>query len=242
MVKRKNPSTKGKEKRDRKKYRDVDTSPDGIQNTPWPTRYVANAVCVDEVGRGALMGPMCIGACYIHEGFDPRGVHDSKLLKEHEREAIYERVKNDPKVTWHVEFVWQGEIDEYHLGEAWHRGIQRAVHTIRTQVPNVETLVMDGNNAPRVDLPCVCEPKADSTFVGVALAAVMAKVTRDRYMVEHSNDFGPDFKEIMASGKGYAHSKRHLELIRSGKATPMHRKSFGTYRISLIRKVNLPKQ
>lgn len=227
--------------KDRKKYRNALTSPLGIDKCPWPTKHVPNAICLDEVGRGALMGPMCIGACVILDGFDPTGIHDSKKLREHEREAIFERVKNDPHLIWHVEYIPHDEIDEYRLSEAWNRGMIRAIEKIRTKYPKATHVIVDGNAIPHSDLETICEPKADSVYIGVALAAIMAKVVRDRYMVQHSNDYGEEFRVIMHNGKGYTHSKTHMDLIHAGKATPIHRKSFAPYRDYLIPKLNLPK-
>lgn len=230
----------------KKKYRTYETHKLGINKIAWPTKIVEGAIYVDEVGRGAWMGPLTLGACYLLPGFNSSGVHDSKLLKEHERLALYNRLQKDPNLIWHVEDVSNTEIDEVKMGKAWHIGVQRCVtkliEKLALQKITPTYVVIDGTNANSdISLPIICEAQADSKYIGVAVASNLAKVHRDTYLVARSSEF-PEFRDIMVQGKGYAwKSPIHADLIKNGIFTELHRKSFDPLRTALIPKVIMPK-
>lgn len=211
----------------RRKFRNAITNPLGLNSIAWPSERVEDAIYVDEVGRGCWMGPMCIGAVFLLPGFDASGAHDSKLLKEHEREALYEKWSVDPNLVWHVDFIPNTEIDDFFIVNSWMRGVKRAVDAVSAKLSKPASIVViDGDMDLKIDLPTKCEPKADSKYVGVAVASIMAKVVRDRYMVEKAKDYPEEFQAIMTQGKGYAWLPIHRQLVESGKYTDLHRKSF----------------
>jgi ribonuclease HII len=230
-------------KKDRKLYRDQSTHPDGLkfegELNPWPSVSIASneySIYVDEAGMGCLAGPLHIGGTVLLPGFAMQGIHDSKLLKEHEREKRYDELLICPQMLHHVEIVSNVEIDKMHLGQAWRYGIRKLVKNLIQQVKDkypqmkLTQIILDGNKTvDDIDLPVHPHPKADRLFAGVAAASILAKVSRDRYMISVAPQY-PGFDEIFAHGQGYMHSVKHSDLIKAGKYTDLHRKSYNPLR------------
>jgi ribonuclease HII len=227
-----------------KHYRSEETNPYGIARTPWPSQQetkeskesppAEGCLYIDEAGRGAWAGPLAIGIIYLPGDFDRAhlpGMHDSKLLHEHERLLRYHTIKHCSHLMWHVEQVPREIIDEMHMGQAWRWGIQQAIDHLLAKLeqdkrPIPRQCILDGDVQvyhPRVEIRAV--PKADSRYVGVAMASIMAKCSRDLYMKAIAPIYS-EFQEIFEKGKGYAHSARHRELILQGTFTDLHRLSF----------------
>jgi ribonuclease HII len=255
MGKRKNSS---ETKESKKKFRSIDSHPDGISNCPWPSTIVPNSICIDECGCGSYMGQLTIGAVYLKDGFDMKGIHDSKKLKEHEREKLSKELRSDPNIVYHVEHIFVEEFDTIGgLKYAWRLGCQRATDHLleKLKLENIfpNKIILDGNKTFEHELPIECIEKADSIFVGVSAAAILAKVERDAQMVElasHflvlstspiSDEFKADarkqFEIILKNGKGYRHSKIHDDLIAQGIYTNLHRKTYNPLKSKLIPKV-----
>ncbi|MCL2595213.1 MAG: ribonuclease HII [Promicromonosporaceae bacterium] len=201
----------------------------------------ADAVLVagmDEVGRGALAGPVCVGVVVIGAttGEAPVGTADSKLLTAKAREVLAPRLRDWP-VAWAVGYAQPGEIDELGiiaaLRLAGQRALQQAAHTCARPI---DVVILDGAHdwlsrpeqgdlfdieapsAPRVRLMV----KADQTCSSVAAASVLAKVARDALLTELSEqhpEFGWD------SNKGYA-SAKHIAALRCLGPTEHHRRSW----------------
>jgi ribonuclease HII len=256
MGKRKNSSETPKVSK--KKFRTIDTHPDGIGGSPWPSLIVPNSICIDECGCGSFMGPLTIGAVYLKPGFEGKGIHDSKKLKPHEREKISRELKADPNIVYHVEHISNQEMDEIGgLKYAWRLGCQRATDHLleKLKLENIipTSIILDGNKTFEHDLPITCIEKADSIYVAVSSAAILAKTERDALMVEFASNFvvlsiGPisdefsedarkQFQIILKDGKGYRHSVIHDNLIKSGIYTNLHRKSYNPLKSKLIPKV-----
>jgi len=232
----------------RKFYRNQDTHPEGIMQSkhmnPWPPLELKDhehTIWVDEAGQGSWAGPLHIGATYILPGFNIKGIHDSKMLQEHERFVLYHRLINSPHIVYHVESVLPEEIDSPSIGTAWHNGTRRAVEKLmgklKERCPQVKItqVVVDGcKMIKKCPVPVKAISKADSMFVGVGAAAILAKVSRDLLMKELSQK--PEyekFKDIFSRGKGYCYSEEHRTLIDSGVYTDQHRKSFNPLRTYL---------
>jgi ribonuclease HII len=207
-------------------------------NIPWPKTTTDNelkeTIWIDEAGMGSWAGPLYIGAAYLLPEFNIIGIHDSKLLKPHERDKLYEELISSPYLVYHVESVSNAELDQVGgLGIAWRLGIRRAVASLVSKIeqkyPEVilKKAVLDGNKCVEdCKLPIVPVSKADQVFVGVSVAAILAKVSRDRYMVEIADNYSPDWKDIFQKGKGYRHSQNHSDLINQKKFTDLHRRSY----------------
>jgi ribonuclease HII len=217
--------TKANCKKDRKKYRNVLSHPNGLNGKEWPTAIEHNVAYLDEVGAGAWMGPLSIGGVIILPGFNLDGVHDSKLLKPHERDVIYKQAQNCPHIVYHVEHITNDELDELGgLGNAWHVGMSRCVDNLMKKHP-IDKIIVDGNKSFEHKIPMEYIIGADSIHVGVALASIMAKVERDNYMESIAHKY-PEFEKIIKNGKGYRYGPVHEDLIKQKIYTDLHRKTY----------------
>lgn len=223
-------------------YRNEQTHPSGIRNKKkdvmWPLvskdkERMEHTIWIDEAGMGSWAGPLHVAGTYILPGFDIKGIHDSKLLKIHERELLYMQLLKSPNVIHHVESITNVELDKVGgLGVAWRIGIRRVIDSIKKQVqerfPDVEltTVVLDGNKGvDGTSIPVVPVTKADQKHVGVGAASILAKVSRDQLMVHVAHKY-PEFEDIFIKGKGYWFSQTHSELVKSGVYTDLHRKTY----------------
>lgn len=215
--------------------RTPETHPLGIRhekmNVPWPPYETAefcltNTLWIDEAGMGSWAGPLHVAGVVLLPGFNIQGLHDSKLLKEKEREALFQELTTSPFLKFHVAVLSNEEIDEHRLGGAWRRGVEQVVTELSSQNPQITQAVLDGDKSvSNTPIPVTSIPKADRLFAGVAAASVLAKVSRDHFMTMMAPRY-PNFQTIFEKGKGYAHSAHHRTLIESGEFTDLHRKSF----------------
>ncbi len=184
-------------------------------------KYIAG---VDEVGRGPLAGPVCAAAVILPEDMVIEGVNDSKKISEKKREALYDEIIKNA-VAYSVAFVEPDVIDEINIRQATHLAMQKAVDGLS---PKADFLLIDGNDKIEfngVDGEYVV--KGDSTYECIAAASIVAKVTRDRYMVGMDEVY-PGYG--FAKNKGYG-TKIHMEGIREKGLTPLHRRSFITDKV-----------
>jgi len=228
-----------KRKLNPKKYRNQMTNPEGLKQNgklfPWPKLDVSEnstTMYIDEVGRGSWCGPMYICGVILLHGFNVLGIHDSKKLKEHEREQVYENIQRNvgKTILYYIEKITNEEIDQFKLQKAWKIGVQRVVDKLQkiSQEKNlpINHVILDGNVVVHdTSLPLEAVIAAELKYAGVAAASIIAKVERDRYMTEMAKKY-PEFHDIFAYGKGYAYNKSHRELIMKGIFTDLHRKSF----------------
>lgn len=178
-------------------------------------------VCgVDEVGRGPLAGPVCAAAVILPQDFTHPVLNDSKKLSERQRERIYEELAANSAVTWSVALLEPAEIDRINILEASREAMRRAVLTLSTPA---QAALIDGLPVPRFPLPQRALVKGDSLSLSIAAASVMAKVTRDRLMLELAERHPEYGFEVH---KGYP-TARHLEALARHGPTPAHRHSFG---------------
>jgi ribonuclease HII len=180
--------------------------------------YVAG---VDEVGRGCLAGPVVAASVVLDpDRYIPR-ISDSKTVTALERERLYERITRQA-VCWSVMAVAPREIDEVNIHQAGLRAMQRAVLSC---APLPDMVLVDGGRAFRVpELPMAqrCVVHGDARCTAIAAASIVAKVTRDRTMLElHRQDPRYGFDKH----KGYA-TREHLDAVARHGYSDMHRRSF----------------
>lgn len=179
---------------------------------------------VDEVGRGALFGPVVAAAAIL----DPRrriaGIDDSKKLTPMRREELAEKIRARA-LAWAVAEVLPERIDAWNIYQATRQAMQQAVAKLR---PAPGYVLSD---AVPLDLTLPCEPliRGDSRSVSIAAASILAKVHRDALMRSFDRQF-PGYG--LARHKGYA-TREHLECLRTLGPTSLHRKSFAPVRESL---------
>ncbi len=180
---------------------------------------------VDEVGRGPLCGAVVTAAVILDPARPIEGLNDSKKLTEARREALFPLIQ-ERALAWCIARAEVEEIDRLNILHATMLAMQRAVAGLNTQ----PTLVLvDGNRCPL--LPMRSEPvvKGDSRVPAIAAASILAKVARDREMLELDQQY-PGYG--IAGHKGYP-TPVHLAALRELGATPIHRRSFGPVRRAL---------
>ncbi|NRP26060.1 Ribonuclease HII [Aliiroseovarius sp. xm-m-379] len=173
---------------------------------------------VDEVGRGPLAGPVTAAAVILDPDHIPDGLNDSKKLTAKKREALFAEILNLADVS--IAHATVEEIDELNILYASHLAMERAVAGLSTPADH---LLIDGNMAPKgLTIPNETLVKGDSRSVSIAAASIVAKVTRDRIMVDLAQQFPGYGWETNA---GYP-SKIHKEGLSKLGITPHHRRSF----------------
>jgi len=174
---------------------------------------------VDEAGRGPLAGPVCAAAVILPEGAVIEGLDDSKKLTEKKREKLYDIIK-ETAVAYSVAYGTLEEIESVNILEATYLAMNRAIEGLNVKP---DFALIDGNRVPRgIKIPCETIVKGDSKSMSVAAASVLAKVTRDRLMLEYDKKY-PEYN--FKKHKGYG-TKEHTELIKQYGPCEIHRLSF----------------
>ena len=173
---------------------------------------------VDEAGRGPLAGPVCAAAVILPRNCVIPGLNDSKKLTEKKREALYD-VIIDSAVSCGIAFATVEEIEEHNILAATFMAMNRAIAQL---APRPELALIDGNRNTDIRLPSRCIVGGDGKCADIAAASVLAKVTRDRYMLQMAEQY-PEYG--FEKHKGYG-TKAHYEAIRQYGPSPVHRPSF----------------
>lgn len=173
---------------------------------------------IDEVGRGPLAGPVVAGAVILPKDSCILYVNDSKKLSETKREELYDVIM-DEAVSVGLGFVDNIRIDEINILQATYEAMRQAISKLD---PGPDLLLNDAVTIPGVDIKQVPIIKGDAKSISIASASIVAKVTRDRLMVEYDKKY-PEYD--FASNKGYG-SAGHIEAIKKYGPTPIHRRSF----------------
>ncbi len=184
--------------------------------------HVPGAAGADEVGRGPLAGPVVAAAVILPEGFDVSGIDDSKKLDPKAREALYDRIQAG-SIYW-IERAEPDEIDRINILWASMAAMERALAALSSP-PNY--IYIDGNRLPN-SMRCEGEAviKGDGKYACIAAASILAKVYRDRLMVEYAAEY-PEYG--FDRHFGYP-TPEHLEALRTHGPCPIHRRSFGPVR------------
>lgn len=173
---------------------------------------------VDEAGRGPLAGPVCAAAVILPEGCIIEGVNDSKKLTEKKRDALFD-VIIETAVSCSIAFGTVEEIERDNILAATMNTMKRAVEGLSVKA---DYAMIDGNRLPPLDIPAECIVKGDAKSMSVAAASILAKVSRDRLMLEYAEKY-PQY--AFEKHKGYG-TKLHIEKILEYGECPIHRPSF----------------
>ncbi len=177
------------------------------------------AVCgIDEAGRGPLAGPVCAAACILPQDLQIEGLNDSKKLSAKKREALYDIITKQA-IAWAVCLIDEARIDEINILQATFEAMRGAVGKLSV-LPDY--CLVDGNRDPGLGLPTLTVVKGDAKCATVAAASILAKVTRDRLMVEYDGQY-PGYG--FAVHKGYG-TKAHYAAIDKLGLCPIHRRTF----------------
>ena len=173
---------------------------------------------VDEAGRGPLAGPVCAAACILPRGLEIEGLNDSKKLSEKRRDALYDVIKGQA-LAYGIAFATVEEIEELNILGATYLAMNRAIAQLSV---TPDLALIDGNRNKGIEIPSQPVVKGDSKCADIAAASILAKVTRDRYMLELDKEY-PMYG--FGKHKGYG-TKDHYAAIREHGMCPAHRPSF----------------
>lgn len=174
---------------------------------------------VDEVGRGPLAGPVVAAAVILDPHKPIAGLADSKQLTERQRERLAELIR-EHALAWALGRAEVAEIDRINILQASLLAMQRAVEALSI---SPHQALVDGNRLPRLSCPAQAIVGGDRTVAAISAASIIAKVARDREMVE-LDGVHPGYG--LAQHKGYP-TKQHIQALQLLGVTPLHRRSFG---------------
>ena len=176
-------------------------------------------VCgVDEAGRGPLAGPVCAAAVILPRGCVIEGLNDSKQLSEKRREALYDEIISRAE-RYGIAFASVEEIERLNILGATYLAMNRAIEALGA---GIDLALIDGNRSEGIAYPCRTVIKGDAKCASIAAASVLAKVTRDRYMLALADRYpGYGFEKH----KGYG-TKLHYAALRELGPCAEHRAKF----------------
>jgi ribonuclease HII len=173
---------------------------------------------VDEAGRGPLAGSVFAAAVILPADVIIEGLNDSKKLTERRREALFGEI-TEKAVAYSIAQASVEEIEELNILQAALLAMKRAVESLHIKPDYV---LIDGNQIPKLEIPCEAVIKGDAVSASIAAASILAKVSRDREMFELAKIY-PQYS--FDKHKGYG-TKLHCDAIREHGACEIHRKSF----------------
>ncbi len=174
---------------------------------------------VDEAGRGPLAGPVCAAAVILPENCVIDGLNDSKKISEKKREMLFDIII-EKALAYSIAFGTLEEIEEYNILEATYIAMNRAIEGLNIKA---DFALIDGNRVPKgIKIPCETVVKGDAHSCSIAAASILAKVTRDRLLLEYDKKY-PLYE--FAKHKGYG-TKLHTDLIKQHGPCEIHRLSF----------------
>lgn len=173
---------------------------------------------VDEAGRGPLAGPVCAAAVILPRNIEIVGLNDSKKLSEKSREKLYDEIC-EKAMSFGIAFASVEEIEEFNILNAAMLAMNRAIAQLE---PQPELALIDGNRNSAIEINSRCVIKGDAKCADIAAASILAKVTRDRYMLEMAEKY-PEYH--FERHKGYG-TKLHYEALREYGPCEIHRPSF----------------
>ncbi len=196
----------------------------------WWARGIVHLAGIDEAGRGPLAGPVVVAAVILPASWAGTGIpeeyrdlNDSKQLSQRTRDRYFEQLLGDSRITHSIAEISHEVIDRINILAATHRGMNEVLSKLR---PAAEHALVDGTRVPSLACPHTPLVKGDSRSYSIAAASVLAKVTRDRRMLEADRLF-PEYG--FARHKGYP-TPDHLEAVKRHGPCPIHRRSFAPLR------------
>lgn len=178
-----------------------------------------NVICgVDEAGRGPLAGPVYAAAVILPSDCVIEGLNDSKKLTEKKREKLFDEIK-EKALAYGIASADEKKIDEINILNATFLAMKRAIDSLSVKP---DLALIDGNQKPHTDIEEVTVIKGDAKSMSIAAASVLAKVSRDRFMLEMAEKY-PQYE--FARHKGYG-TKLHYEKIAQYGVCDIHRRTF----------------
>lgn len=177
-------------------------------------------VCgVDEAGRGPLAGPVFAAAVILPKGYIVEGANDSKKLSEKKREILFDKIKEEA-IYYSIAKIDEKTIDKVNILNATFMAMNEAVNTLGV---SPDYVMIDGNKVPiGMKYPAKAIVKGDANSISIACASILAKVSRDRYMLKMAEKY-PQYQ--FEKHKGYG-TKLHYQMLDEYGASDIHRQSF----------------
>jgi len=176
-------------------------------------------VCgVDEAGRGPLAGPVCAAAVILKENADLEGLDDSKKLSEKKRDALFDKIK-EQSIAYSIVSVEEKVIDEINILNATMLAMKKAVEGLSV---SADFALIDGNKTPDLKIGSKAIIGGDAKVTSIAAASILAKVSRDRFMLEMCEKY-PQYQ--FEKHKGYG-TKLHYQMLDEFGVSDIHRMSF----------------
>lgn len=173
---------------------------------------------VDEAGRGPLAGPVCAAAVILPKYLEIPGLTDSKKLSDKRRRELFPEIQRHA-LAYGIGFASEGEIDEVNILQATFLAMERALSQLSVRP---ELALIDGNREKDFGIPVKTVVKGDSLSANIAAASILAKVSRDDWMLEAAGKY-PEYGFEVHKGYG---TKAHYEALRQYGPCPIHRQSF----------------
>ena len=177
-----------------------------------------NICGVDEAGRGPLAGPVCAAAVILPDGCQIDGLNDSKKISEKKRDLLFDEIKN-VALAYSIAMVDNKKIDEINILQATYLAMKNAVEGLNIKA---DYALVDGNRLQGLNIPFSCIVKGDAKSPSIAAASILAKVARDRYMLDMAKKY-PEY--AFEKHKGYG-TKAHYDAILEHGACEIHRITF----------------
>lgn len=173
---------------------------------------------VDEAGRGPLAGPVCAAAVILPKYLEIPGLTDSKKLSDKRRRELFPEIQRHA-LAYGIGFASEGEIDDVNILQATFLAMERALSQLSVRP---ELALIDGNREKDFGIPVKTVVKGDSLSANIAAASILAKVSRDDWMLEAAGKY-PEYGFEVHKGYG---TKAHYEALRQYGPCPIHRQSF----------------
>tara|TARA_B100001094_G_scaffold200280_1_gene194306 strand:- start:1 stop:624 length:624 start_codon:yes stop_codon:yes gene_type:complete len=188
-------------------------------------------VGIDEAGRGCLFGPVCVASVSLNMDGNPliSEIKDSKKLSQKKRDILYDIIKENS--IYSIQLINEEVIDKENILQATLKGMHLSLDELDMNT-NIDLILVDGNHFPPYFsitqdkfLKHECVINGDNTYVNIAAASILAKVTRDRYIIDLCEKNENLKKYDLHKNKGYG-TKKHMEAIKEFGIVEGHRKSF----------------
>lgn len=184
----------------------------------WFDRGIEVICGVDEAGRGPLAGPVCAAAVILPKNLEISGLNDSKKLSDKRRRELFPVIK-EQAIAYGIAMVDHQQIDEINILQATYLAMKLAIERLAVKP---DLALVDGNRSSDFGVPVETVVHGDSLSASIAAASVLAKVTRDDYMLQMAQEYPGYGFEIH---KGYG-TKAHYEALTNMGASPIHRMTF----------------
>ena len=182
-------------------------------------RQGVQVICgIDEAGRGPLAGPVCAAAVILPANLEIPGLNDSKKLTDKKRRELFPIIQ-EQAIAYGIAFATEQEIDSINILQATFLAMERALEQLSVKP---DLVLIDGNRTKEFGIPVETVVHGDSRSASIAAASVLAKVTRDDYMLKMA-DMYPEYSFEIHKGYG---TKAHYAALQEHGACPIHRTSF----------------